>query len=59
MGPGPALTLLLSGPALSLPSMIVINTILGPRRTATYVALVVVMSTLTGWLYGAWAGSAF
>jgi len=56
MGQGPALTLLLAGPALSLPSVIVINTILGPRRTATYVALVVVMSTLTGWLYGAWAG---
>jgi uncharacterized protein len=56
MGQGPALTLLLAGPALSLPSMIVINTILGPRRTATYVALVVVMSTLTGWLYGSWAG---
>ena len=59
MGPGPALTLLLAGPALSLLSMIVINTILGPRRTVTYVALVVVMSTFTGWLYGAWAGSAF
>ncbi|MCU0975848.1 MAG: permease [Steroidobacteraceae bacterium] len=59
MGQGPALTLLLAGPALSLPSVIVINTIFGLRRTATYVALVVVMSTLTGWLYGAWAGSAF
>jgi uncharacterized membrane protein YraQ (UPF0718 family) len=47
---------LLAGPALSLPSILVINTILGPRRTATYVALVVVMSTLTGWLYGTWAG---
>jgi uncharacterized membrane protein YraQ (UPF0718 family) len=56
MGQGPALTLLLAGPALSLPSILVINTILGPRRTATYVALVVVMSTLTGWLYGTWAG---
>lgn len=59
MGPGPALALLLAGPALSLPSMIVINTIFGPRRTAAYVGLVVVMSTLTGWLYGAWVASAF
>jgi uncharacterized protein len=54
MGQGPALTLLLAGPALSLPSMIVINSILGPRRTATYVGLVVVMATFTGWVYGAW-----
>ena len=56
MGQGPALTLLLAGPALSLPSMIVINSILGPRRTATYVGLVIVMATLTGWLYGLWFG---
>jgi len=56
MGQGPALTLLLAGPALSLPSMIVINSILGPQRTATYVGLVVVMATLTGWLYGLWVG---
>ena len=48
----PALTLLLAGPALSLPSMIVINSILGPQRTATYVGLVIVMATFTGWLYG-------
>ncbi len=54
MGQGPALTLLLAGPALSLPSVIVINSILGTRRTTTYVGLVIVMSTLTGWTYGAW-----
>lgn len=55
MGQGPALTLLLAGPALSLPSMIVINSIIGPKKTAAYVGLVVVLSTLVGWGYGAWA----
>jgi len=53
MGPGPALTLLLAGPALSLPSMLVIRSYLGWRKTLAYVGLVVVMATLTGWLYGA------
>jgi uncharacterized membrane protein YraQ (UPF0718 family) len=53
MGQGPALTLLLAGPALSLPSMIVINSIIGPKKTAAYVGLVVVLSTLVGWGYGA------
>jgi len=52
MGKGPALTLLLAGPALSLPNMIVIGSYLGVRKTGAYVALVVVMATLTGWLYG-------
>jgi uncharacterized protein len=56
MGQGPALTLLLAGPALSLPSVIVINSILGTKRTATYVGLVIVMATFTGWTYGAWFG---
>lgn len=53
MGSGPALALLLAGPALSLPNMLVINRIIGPKKTATYVALVVVMATLSGWIYGA------
>jgi uncharacterized membrane protein YraQ (UPF0718 family) len=53
MGRGPALSLLLAGPALSLPSMLVINSYLGPRKTTAYVALVVIMATATGWLYGA------
>jgi uncharacterized membrane protein YraQ (UPF0718 family) len=53
MGQGPALALLLAGPALSLPSIIVIRSYLGTRKTAAYVALVVVMATATGWLYGA------
>lgn len=56
MGQGPALALLLAGPALSLPNMLVINAYLGPRKTAAYVALVVVMATATGFLYGAFAG---
>ena len=53
MGQGPALALLLSGPALSLPSMLVINSVLGPKKTATFVVLVVFMSTFTGYLFGA------
>jgi uncharacterized membrane protein YraQ (UPF0718 family) len=52
MGQGPALALLLAGPALSLPSMLVVSSYLGPRKTTAYVALVVVMATATGWLYG-------
>ncbi len=53
MGQGPALALLLAGPALSLPSMLVINSILGPKKTLTYVGLVVVMATVTGIVFGA------
>jgi uncharacterized membrane protein YraQ (UPF0718 family) len=56
MGKGPALALLLAGPALSLPSMIVIRSYLGTRKTAAYVGLVVVVATATGWLYGALVG---
>ena len=56
MGQGPALALLLAGPALSLPSMLVINSYLGPKKTVTYVGLVIVMATLTGWVYGAITG---
>jgi hypothetical protein len=56
MGQGPALALLLAGPALSLPSMLVIISYLGPRKTAAYVGLVIVNATLTGWAYGALTG---
>jgi len=56
MGQGPALALLLAGPALSLPSMLVINSYLGLRKTVAYVGLVVVMATVTGWVYGAFVG---
>lgn len=52
MGKGPALALLLAGPALSLPNMLVIRTLLGTEKTLVYCALVVVMATLTGYLYG-------
>jgi hypothetical protein len=55
MGKGPALALLLAGPALSLPSMLVINSILGLRKTVTYVALVVLLSTAAGMVFGAMA----
>jgi uncharacterized membrane protein YraQ (UPF0718 family) len=52
MGKGPALALLLAGPALSLPSMLVINSFLGPKKTSAYVILVVIMATVTGMIYG-------
>ena len=52
MGPGPSLALLLAGPALSLPNMIVIATVIGWRKTSVYIGLVVVMATLTGLIYG-------
>jgi uncharacterized protein len=52
MGKGPALALLLAGPALSLPSMLVLNKIMGFKKTFVYVSLVVVMATITGMLYG-------
>ncbi len=53
MGNGPALALLLAGPALSLPNMLVINSVIGPKKTVTYMLLVVIMATLSGWIYGA------
>lgn len=56
MGEGPALALLLNGPSLSLPSMIVIYKILGLRKTAAYVLMVVVFSTMAGMIYGALVG---
>ena len=52
MGPGPSLALLLAGPALSLPNMIVIASVIGWRKTSVYIGLVVVMATLTGLIYG-------
>ena len=52
MGQGPALALLLAGPALSLPSMLVLNSILGLKKTAVFVSLVVGMAAITGWLFG-------
>lgn len=56
MGQGPALALLLAGPALSLPNMLVIRSIIGTPKTLVFVATVVVMSTLAGLIYGSWFG---
>ena len=53
MGKGPALALLLAGPALSLPSMLVLRSIMGAQKTVVYCSLVVVMATITGMIYGA------
>jgi uncharacterized protein len=52
MGKGPALALLLAGPALSLPNMLVIRSVIGNRKTVVYVGLVVVAATVSGLLYG-------
>lgn len=52
MGKGPALAILLAGPALSLPNMLVIRTVLGTAKTLTYCGLVVLMATATGFFYG-------
>ncbi len=53
MGEGPALALLLAGPALSLPNMLVIRSVLGTQKTVVYVALVIVAATFSGLFYGA------
>jgi len=52
MGKGPALALLLAGPALSLPNMLVIRSVLGTGKTITFVTLVVLLSTIAGLIYG-------
>jgi uncharacterized membrane protein YraQ (UPF0718 family) len=54
MGQGPALALLLAGPALSLPSMLVIRSVIGTQKMVVYSGLVVFLSTLAGMIYGAW-----
>jgi uncharacterized membrane protein YraQ (UPF0718 family) len=53
MGRGPALALLLAGPALSLPSIVVIRSVIGTEKTIVYSVLVVIMATLCGMVYGA------
>jgi len=53
MGKGPALALLLAGPALSLPNMLVIRSVKGTQKTVVFVTLVIVMATLSGLIYGA------
>lgn len=52
MGKGPALALLLAGPALSLPSMLVIRSVMGTQKTLVFVSLVIAMATLSGLIYG-------
>jgi len=52
MGKGPALALLLAGPSLSLPNMLVIRGVLGTKKTIVYVALVIIMATISGLIYG-------
>jgi len=52
MGKGPALALLLAGPALSLPNMLVINSILGFKKTFFYIFYVVILSTFIGYIFG-------
>ena len=52
MGKGPALALLLAGPALSLPSMLVLRSVMGGKKTVVFVTLVVIMATITGLLFG-------
>jgi len=52
MGKGPALALLLAGPALSLPNMLVIGSVMGVKKTATFCGIIVIMSTIAGMLYG-------
>jgi uncharacterized membrane protein YraQ (UPF0718 family) len=52
MGKGPALALLLAGPALSLPNMLVIRGVIGTQKTVVYISLVIVMATISGLIYG-------
>jgi hypothetical protein len=52
MGKGPALALLLAGPALSLPNMLVIRSVMGTRKTVVFCTLVVVMATASGLVFG-------
>jgi len=53
MGKGPALALLLAGPSLSLPNMLVIRGVMGTQKTIVYVSLVIVLSTIAGLIFGA------
>ena len=52
MGKGPALALLLAGPALSLPNMLVIRSVMGTKKTVVFVVLVIAMATVSGLIYG-------
>jgi hypothetical protein len=52
MGRGPALAMLLAGPALSLPNMIVISRIMGVKKTSLYIALIVAVASIAGLIFG-------
>ena len=52
MGKGAVLALMLAGPALSLPGLLMVHRVLGLKKTAVFASLVVCMATLTGWFYG-------
>jgi uncharacterized membrane protein YraQ (UPF0718 family) len=52
MAKGPALALLLAGPALSLPNMLVLVKVMGAKKTTAFCLIIVVAATITGWLYG-------
>jgi hypothetical protein len=54
MGQGPALVLLLAGPALSLSNMLMIGSAIGVKKTATFCGIIVILSTIAGMIYGAW-----
>lgn len=56
MGKGPVLALLLAGPALSLPNMLVIRSVIGTKKTITYVLLVIIMATISGVIFGSIIG---
>ncbi len=56
MGHGPALALLLAGPALSLPNLLVIRSVLGTKKTAVFLVLVVIMATVSGMIFGSFYG---
>ena len=56
MGKGPALALLLAGPAVSLPSILVLRTVMGGKKTAVFVTLVIIMATLSGLIFGTFFG---
>ena len=52
MGKGPALALLLAGPSISLPSMLIINSVLGPKKSAVFVGLIIISSMVCGMIFG-------
>jgi len=56
MAGGPALSLLLSGPSVSLPSLLVLSRIMGPKKTVTYAVLVIIISAVAGYIYGLFLG---